>query len=141
MLVTEDIGIIIIKFTYPQILNSYNIMPLQPIKDIKECKRVKELLRERDEAERTGDQDLFREQSKILEPLINTQQQTVQETLKAIKGAQDTNAMALLPFKRNDQSELLQPQLLVISPAPISPEFLRVDLDAGLTLEAPKQSI
>lgn len=107
-------------------------MALIPVKDIKEYKRVKEALRERYEAEKSGDQDLFREQSKILEPLINSQQKTAQETQNAIKGAQDTNALALLPFIRNDQSEMLQRQLQAIPPSPVSPEFVSVDLDAGL---------
>ena len=48
-------------------------MSLQPIKDINEYKRVKESLRNRFEQDRTGDQDLFREQTKIIQPLINTQ--------------------------------------------------------------------
>src|SRR5271163_3807763 len=78
-------------------------MPLQPVKDIAEYKRVKEALRDRFEAERTGDQDLFREQSKIFQPLINTQEQTA----KAIKDGQDINAAAvsnvLLPFTRELQ--------------------------------------
>jgi hypothetical protein len=114
-------------------------MTLLPVKDINEYKRVKEALRDRFEAERTGDQDLFREQSKILQPLINTQQQTV----KAIKDGQDVNAVsnALLPFtrelqRRNDQVDMLaeQPFYQQELPAitPISPEFMKVDLDAGL---------
>ena len=45
---------------------------LQPVKDPAEYKRVKEALRDRFESERTGDQDLFREQTKILQPIINT---------------------------------------------------------------------
>ncbi|HLX54535.1 MAG TPA: hypothetical protein VKR58_11370, partial [Aquella sp.] len=66
-------------------------MPLQPVKDITEYKRVKEALRERFETERTGDQDLFREQSKIFQPLIDTQQQTA----KAIKDGQNINVTAI----------------------------------------------
>ena len=66
-------------------------MTITPVRDMNEYKRVKEVLRARYEAERTGDQDLFREQSKKFEPLINTQQQTV----KAIKDGQDVNAIAI----------------------------------------------
>ena len=66
-------------------------MALLPVKDITEYKRVKEALRYRFEQERTGDQDLFREHSKIFQPLINTQQQTV----KAIKDGQYANAIAV----------------------------------------------
>jgi len=116
-------------------------MPLHPVKDINEYKRVKEALRDRFEVERTGDQDLFREQSKIFQPLINTQEQAA----KAIKNGQDINAAAvsnaLLPFtrelqRRNEQVDLLTEQpfyrqeLQAITPA--SPEFMKVDLDAGL---------
>jgi len=116
-------------------------MPLQPVKDITEYKRVKEALRDRFEAERTGDQDLYREQSKIFQPLINTQEQSA----KAIQNGQDINAAAvsnvLLPFtrelrRRNEQVDMLteqpfyQQELPPITPA--SPEFMNVDLDAGL---------
>src|SRR5277367_555905 len=116
-------------------------MPLQPVKDINEYKRVKEALRDRFEAERTGDQDLFREQSKIFQPLINTQEQTA----KAIKDGQDINAAAvsnvLLPFtrelpRRNEQVDMLTEQPCYrqeLPPiTPVSPEFMNVDLDAGL---------
>ena len=114
---------------------------LQPVKDINEFKRIKEVLRNRYEAERTGDEDLFREQTKILQPLINTQQQTV----KAIKDGQDANATAvgnaLLPLtrelqKRNNQVDLLAAQPFYNQELPgiasASPGFLKVDLDAGL---------
>ena len=37
-------------------------MTLQPVKNISEYKRLKETLKNRFENERTGDQDLFREQ-------------------------------------------------------------------------------
>ena len=83
-------------------------MPLQPVKDITENKRVKDALRERFESERTGDQDLFREQSKIFQPLIDTQQQTA----KAIKDGQNINATAisnaLLPLLRNCRKEMIK---------------------------------
>src|SRR5271154_2033202 len=124
-------------------------MPLTPVKDINEYKRVKETLRDRFEAERTGDQDLFREQTKILQPLINTQQQSV----KAIKDGQDVNAAAvsnaLLPFTRemqrqNDRVDMLaeqpffQQELPAITPG--SPEFMKVDLDIGLN-ETDKENL
>src|SRR5271155_1040830 len=80
-------------------------MTLQPVKDISEYKRLKETLKDRFENERTGDQDLFREQTKILEPLINTRQQTV----KAIKDSQDASSTAisnaLVPIVRELERE------------------------------------
>ena len=137
-------------------------MTLQPVKDLSEYKRIKEALRDRFEAERTGDQDLFREQSKIFRPLINTQQQTV----KAIKNSENTNATtlanALVPFtrelqKRNEQVDMLteQPFYQQELPAPenlalvtpgglsssiLSPEIMNVDLDAGLN-ETDKENL
>src|SRR5271168_808159 len=86
-------------------------MTLQSVKDIAEYKRLKETLRDRFENERTGDQALFREQTKMLQPLITTQQQTV----KAIKDSQDVSSKAisnaLLPvvreLERREQSDSL----------------------------------
>src|SRR5271155_2680630 len=115
-------------------------MTLQPVKDISEYKRLKETLKDRFENERTGDQDLFREQTKILQPLINTQQQTV----KAIKDTQDASSTAisnaLVPLvrelERREQVDSLMQQpfygeeLLAIAQA--SPDTVKIDLDANL---------
>ena len=112
-------------------------MPLQTIKGINEYIRLKKDLREKDEYERTGDEDLFRTQSKILQTLINTQH----EAAKAIKDSQDVNTIALnnalLPLttelqRRNDQLEQAIGQLPAITP--VLPEFMNVDLDAGLNI-------
>lgn len=124
-------------------------MPLQPVKDMNEYKRIKDTLRERFEAERTGDQDLFREQTKTLQPLINTQQQTI----KAIKDGRDSSATALtdalVPLARelqrkNDQAEHLMPQQVyskdVAAITPALSEFMNVDLDAGLS-ETDKENL
>ena len=70
---------------------------MKPVKNIGEFKRLKESLRKRFETERTGDQDLFREQTKIFEPLINTQHQTV----KAITDEHKSTSNALLPYIRD----------------------------------------
>src|SRR5271156_1857710 len=88
-----------------------------------------------------GEQDLFREQSKIFQPLINTQE----KTSKAIKDGQDINATAvsnvLLPFtselqRRSEQVDMLTEQPFYhqeLPPiTPVSPEFMNLDLDAGL---------
>ena len=109
-------------------------MALLPVKDMNEYKRVKDTLRERYETERTGDEDLFRTQSKMFQPLINTQQ----ETAKIIKDAQDVNAIALnntlLPItmelqRRNDLEQAVG-QLPAINPR--SPEFMNIYLNVGL---------
>src|SRR5271157_5265041 len=121
---------------------------LQPVNDTAEYKRVKKVLTDRFENERTGDQDLFREQTKILQPLINTQQQTV----KAIKDSQGTSSIAitnaLLPvvreLERREQADLLmeQPfyredlpaiaQTSAQASAQASPDILKVNLDGNL---------
>src|SRR5271165_3614679 len=92
------------------------------------------------ENERTGDQDLFKEQTKIFQPLINTQQQTV----KAIKDSQNVNSTAisnaLLPvvreLERRGQADLLMEQPFYCEELPAiaqpSPDILKVDLDANL---------
>jgi hypothetical protein len=114
---------------------------LRPVKDISEYKRLKEALRDRFENERTGDQVLFRDQTKILQPLINTQQQTV----NAIKEGQDTSATALtnalVPFTRelrtrNQQVDMLAQQPFYNQELPaisnVPKEFVHIDLDADL---------
>src|SRR5271165_3166751 len=115
-------------------------MTLQSVKDIAEYKRLKETLRDRFENERTGDQDLFREQTKILQPLINTQQQTV----KAIKDSRDASSTAisnaLLPvvreLERREQADSLMQQPFYHEELPAiaqaSPDTVKVDLDANL---------
>src|SRR5271165_505898 len=115
-------------------------MTLQSVKDITEYKRLKQTLRDRFENERTGDQELFREQTKILQPLINTQQQTV----KAIKDSQDVSSKAitnaLLPvvreLERREPTDLLMEQPFYREELPAiaqqSPDILKVDLDANL---------
>ena len=116
-------------------------MPLQPIKSIAEYKRLKDTLRERFEVERTGDQDLLRKQTKIFEPLINTQR----EAAKTITDGQES---ALLPYIRDvsEQNKSLNNMILklqqgndesgLLAEQPFScaelPEYRTVDLDAGL---------
>jgi hypothetical protein len=104
-------------------------MTLQPVKDIGEYKRLKDALRQRFESERTGDLELFREQTKILQPLINTQNQTT----KAIE-AQDTLVKELQ--RRYDDTLAAQPFLNAPTIPAINqagtPEPLKIDLDAGL---------
>ena len=115
-------------------------MALQPIKDINEYKRIKESLKERFSMDRTGDENLFRELTKLFQPLINTQTQNQQQTVKAIKDSQDSNSAALLPMaielqRRNDQLGMLseQPfnQLPIDQLSDQSPKFI-IDLDAHL---------
>ena len=112
---------------------------MYPIKDIQEYTRIKKVLRDRFESERTGNQDLFREQTKILQPLIDTQVAIQQETAKAIQDASVNNAIVPLTKelqRRNDQVDMLAEQPFYHQEFPaitsMSPEFMKVDLDAGL---------
>lgn len=65
---------------------------LKPVKDLDEYKRIKQALRDKFDAERTGDQYSFVEQSKLFKPLIQpllaSQQQAAQQTIKAIQERQ-----------------------------------------------------
>jgi len=94
-------------------------MPIQPLKDIGEYKKIKESLRNRFDAERTGDQNLLTEQTKLFQPLINTHEQAV----KAIRGNKDASLGVLTKElqRRNDQFDLLSEQ-----------PFYRYEIDPGL---------
>jgi len=94
-------------------------MPIQPLKDIDEYKKIKESLRNRFDAERTGDQNLLTEQTKLFQPLINTHEQAV----KAIRGNKDASLGVLTKElqRRNDQFDLLSEQ-----------PFYRYEIDPGL---------
>ena len=90
-------------------------MTLQPIRDLREYKRLKESLKTRFESDRTGDQELLTEQTKIFQPLIKTQQDTSkalgQEITAGQAAIQAATADALDPLTRelgrlNDQAEL-----------------------------------
>ena len=96
-------------------------MTLQPIKDMNEFKRIKESLKSRFEAEKTGEQALFIDQSKLLEPLINVQKQTTQELQKQTESNQD--------IVRELQRQAMYPPAQAIGPP------------AQLTLDAPRHPL
>ena len=60
---------------------------LQPIKNIVEYKRFQEALKERFETEQSGKQYLFRERSKMLQPLIKPLISTQEQTIKALQNS------------------------------------------------------
>jgi hypothetical protein len=117
-------------------------MSLQPIKDINEYKRIKDELKAKFESERSGDQDLLREHTKLFQPLITAHK----ETSKAIedKIVQESVSNALVPLvtelqRRNDQVDMLseQPYYQQEIPAisgPLDPiqEVVKIDFDQGL---------
>lgn len=114
---------------------------LQPVKNINEYKRIKNTLKERFDSERTGDQSLFREQSKILQPLIKPLISTQEQTVKAIQDS-GTKDLARELQRRNDQVDLLTQQPFYLDPLPsITPSsttpqtaspIINIDLDADL---------
>ena len=84
-------------------------MPLS----IKEYKRQRDELRQRFQDEKTGDQTLFIDQTKLFKPLIETQKESSKAIVKKIVLSQDGLSNALVPFtrelqKRNEQVEALQ---------------------------------
>jgi len=70
---------------------------LQPVKDINEYMRIKKTLRDKFDAERTGDQHLFIEQSKLLQPLIKPLLSTQEQTVKAIQEKPHRPLTAIMP--------------------------------------------
>jgi hypothetical protein len=76
-------------------------------------KQQRDELQRRFEAERTGDQTLFIDQTKLLKPLIEIQKETSKSIQDKIVAGQDATSNALIPFtrelqRRNDQVETLQ---------------------------------
>ena len=70
-------------------------------------------LQRRFEAERTGEQTLLIDQTKLLKPLIEVQKETSKSIKDKIEAGQDATSNALIPFtrelqRRNDQVETLQ---------------------------------
>jgi len=113
-------------------------MPLQPIKDPKEFKRVKEELKNMFEAERSGNQVFQREQTKAFEPLINIQKETSKSLKDSIVSRQEARNNELVPLvqemqRRNDQIDMLvsQPyyQAQIEPPDPIAESTPRKEPD------------
>jgi hypothetical protein len=116
-------------------------MSIVPVKSIDDYKRIKDSLRDRFESERTGDQDLFRQQTKVLAPLINTattSNKTQQESLTALKALQESQNLTnteLQLARQYQQQAVGQPQQQAIAPAPdvfLTPDTMQVNLDAQL---------
>jgi hypothetical protein len=124
-------------------------MSLQPIRDSKEYSRIKESLRSRFEAEKTGDQQLFEDQTKILQPLINVQKDNSKQ-LQAITSANEATTAALVPMtqvqrgiqaelqRRNDALAAAQLPAITAAAAPVATTSaaadkpISIDFNAGL---------
>src|SRR5882757_9918370 len=88
-------------------------MPLQPVKDIEEYEKLRNILKTKFQVEKTGEQTLLEDSTKLFKPLISIQQ----ETSKAIQDKiLDSNiSHTLVPLTRefqrkNDQIEMLMEQ-------------------------------
>lgn len=111
-------------------------MTIVPIKSLDEYKRVKESLRDRFESERSGDQDLFEQQTKILQPLINTASTAAASQHATLKALQESQA------ETHGSLQQLQTALPMIAAAQAAQaeqdsfkeadDVLRVDVDAQL---------
>jgi hypothetical protein len=97
---------------------------LQPVKDIEEYTRIKKTLRDKFDAERTGDQHLFIEQSKLLQPLIKPLLSTQEQTVKAIQERPHRPLTAIMPA----EAPALEPE----PDLPLEQPLIKIDLDSGL---------
>jgi hypothetical protein len=110
---------------------------LQPVKNIDEYKRIKQNLRDRFESERTGEQHLFIEQTKLLQPLIKPLISTQEQAVKAIQeNAKQPAAImgeTVRPALTMPEAPLSQPETRpgLLSPAEVPEEPIRIDLDSG----------
>ena len=107
---------------------------LQPVKNIDEYKRIKQNLRDRFESERTGEQHLFIEQTKLLQPLIKPLISTQEQAVKAIQeNAKQPAAImgeTLRPALTMPEAPLSQPETPP-GPAEKPGEPIRIHLDSG----------
>jgi len=90
-------------------------MPIHPIKDMNEFKRLKESLKNRFDSERSGDQVFQTQQTKVFEPLINIQKETSKSIKDNTISNQQATTNALVPLvqemqRRNDQIDMLVSQ-------------------------------
>src|SRR5277367_6216473 len=118
---------------------------------IKKYVNQKKQLKQYYEREKTGDQTLYTDQAKLLQPLINSQKETSRTIQDKIVTGQESLSNALVPFtqelqKRNDQVEALQslpfynipeiegvPQSTPqVTPQKEQQQYINVDLDGEL---------
>src|SRR5271163_591127 len=118
---------------------------------IEKYKNQKKQLKQYYEREKTGDQTLYTDQAKLLQPLINSQKETSRTIQDKIISGQESLSNALVPFtrelqKRNDQVEALQSLPLYnipeiegvpqstpkVTPQKEQQQYINVDLDGEL---------
>jgi hypothetical protein len=108
---------------------------LQPVKNIDEYKRIKQNLRDRFESDRTGEQHLFIEQTKLLQPLIKPLISTQEQTVKAIQAKTEQQSLGRpaltmpgtpLPIRSPLGAQPEEPEVAT------DEEPIKIDLNSGL---------
>ena len=100
---------------------------LKPVKDLAEYKRIKQALRNEFDKDRTGDQHLFLEQSKLFKPLIEPLLASQEQTIKAI---QKSPQMVMPAIMGENEVRMALPPM--ISSSSNNTESIKIDLDSGL---------
>lgn len=112
----------------------------------KKYKDQRDRLKQRFENEKTGDQTLFIDQSKLFKPLIDAQNESSKNIENQVSKGQDLLSDALIPFtrelqKRNEQVDNLQNLPYYNAPlgiedvaqsTPQKDQTIHIDLDGGL---------
>src|SRR5271163_4241361 len=124
---------------------------------IEKYKNQKKQLKQYYEREKTGDQTLYTDQAKLLQPLINSQKDTSRTIQDKIVTGEESLSNALVPLvqelqKRNDQVEALQSlpyyNIPEIEGVPQStpqkeqqPQHINVDLDGELLNQTHRENL
>src|SRR6266536_189510 len=111
----------------------------------KRYKEQRNALRRRYEVQKTGDQTLFTEQSKLFKPLIEVQKETSKTIADKITTSQEGLSNVLVPFtrelrKRNEQVAALQ-NLPYYGIEDKPRDIIQVDLDAKLRGETHRKNL
>ncbi len=111
----------------------------------KRYKEQRDALRRRYEVQKTGDQTLFTEQSKLFKPLIEVQKETSKTIGDKITTSQEGLSNVLVPFtrelrKRNEQIETLQ-NLPYYGIEDKPGDIIQVNLDAELLGETHRKNL
>ena len=111
----------------------------------KRYKEQRDALRRRYEVQKTGDQTLFTEQSKLFKPLIEVQKETSKAIGDKITTNQEGLSNVLVPFtrelrKRNEQVETLQ-NLPYYGIEDKPRDIIQVNLDAELLGETHRENL
>jgi len=107
-------------------------MSLQPIRGVKEYKRLKDSLRSRFESEKTGDQSQMEDQTKLFQPLISSQQITAENLKDKLDSNQLATEFTLAPLTRAIQQRNAIEEMRMLYP---KGESSRVSSPAGRSFQ------